>query len=71
MKAREAYRMIQWYDVYRSETLSYDDEDLYIQLLHVLKDCHDIVENNNFTYHQLYEIRMLEQERGYDSDFDE
>ena len=71
MEARKAYKLIQWYDIYRSETLCTDDEDLYIELLYILKDCHDIVEHNNYTYHQLYEIRMLEQERGYVIDFDE
>lgn len=80
MTAREAYKMIQWYNVYYGEVYG-DNEDyaIYCSLIDSLKDCHDMIEESGMTYHQYYHycnsLQAIDQEelleREYDSDFDE
>ena len=64
MEARQAYRMIQWYDVYLKDR-SYEkdlsdlneDRFIYLGLLDILKDCHDVIDSCSYTYHWYYEFR--------------
>lgn len=59
MEARQAYKMIQWYNVYVGEVGSdREDDSIYYSLLDSLKDCHDMIEEVGMTYHQYYEYRL-------------
>lgn len=77
MKAREAYKLIQWYNVYSSE-IGGDREDysIYSLLLDSLKDCHDMIEEVGMTYHQYYiylkalEAKLCEEHYSYPDDLD-
>lgn len=55
MKAREAYKLIQWYNIYKDEVGS-DREDyiIYCSLLNSLIDCHDMIVEVGMTYDRYY-----------------
>lgn len=59
MEARQAYKLIQWYNVYSGEVCN-DDEDysIYISLLNSFVGCHDMIEEVGMTYDQYYEYRV-------------
>lgn len=57
ISVKQAFRIIQWYNVYRSEILSDDDKHIYDDVLSVLKECHDKIhedEEDGNTYHEYY-----------------
>jgi hypothetical protein len=70
MEARQAFKIIQWYNVYSGE-ISSDDEDhsIYISLLNSLIGCHDIIEECGMTYDQYY-FNLTAQQFDYPSDLD-
>lgn len=77
MKAREAYKLIQWYNIYKDEVGS-DREDyiIYDSLLYSLIDCHDMIVEVGMTYHQYYhylkalEDKLYEEHYSYPDDLD-
>lgn len=77
MEARQAYKMIQWYNVYSGEVGS-DREDsiIYYSLLNSFIDCHDMIEEVGMTYHQYYiylkavEDKLYEEHYSYPDDLD-
>jgi len=62
MEARKAYKLMQWYLVYKDE-VSYDDEDqsIYSSLLDSLKGCHDMIEEVGMTYDQYYHYLVVQE----------
>jgi hypothetical protein len=53
---RQAYKMLQWHSVYEGELESNEeDAELCDALIEVMKDCHDIIpDNESNTYHTMY-----------------
>ena len=61
MKPQHAYKIIQWYDVAKTDLGNLDSEDYFIfqYLLASLKDCHQYIPGmKGLTYHNYFLFRF-------------